>query len=104
MVFLMLTIALGFFNAQTARTINTNEEEQIRYQAGADLRIQEEWSTLQSGGMGAVGGMAPSAGSGSEEVEYIEPDFGKYTQLDGVDKVTKVLVDDGCTVSVDVEV
>lgn len=101
MVFLMLTIALGFFNAQTARTINTNEEEQIRYQAGADLRIQEEWSTLQSGGMGAVGGMAPSAGSGSGEVEYIEPDFGKYTQLDGVDKVTKVLVDDGCTVSVD---
>lgn len=98
MVFLMLTIALGFFNAQTARTINTNEEDQIRYQAGAPLRIQEEWTTLQNIGIGGPDG---SSTSNSDEVEYIEPDFGKYSQMDGVDKATKVLVDDDCTVTVD---
>ena len=31
MVFLILTLSMGIFNAQAARTINANAEERIRY-------------------------------------------------------------------------
>ena len=43
MIFLILTIALGIFNARTARTINTNEENQISYANGADIVLMEKW-------------------------------------------------------------
>ena len=43
-VFLVLTIALGIFNANIARTVNQNEEERISYTDGADLVVMENWS------------------------------------------------------------
>ena len=86
MVFLMLTIALGIFNAQTARTVNTNAEEQVQYMAGADLVLQEKWSdnsqSMSSDGI--------SAASANEDIVYTEPDFGKYLNIDGVNSVTRV--------------
>jgi putative ABC transport system permease protein len=42
-VFLIMTMALGIFNAQTARTINHYAAENIQYTAGADIVIQEKW-------------------------------------------------------------
>ena len=43
MIFLVLTIAVGIFNATTARTINQNTEDNLRYRNGADLVLQEQW-------------------------------------------------------------
>ena len=43
MVFLMLTIALGIFNAGTARTILSNAERNLRYNIGADVVLKEKW-------------------------------------------------------------
>lgn len=91
MVFLIMTVALGIFNAQTARTINTNSEEKINYSTGADLVLKEVWQNNSQ----AVG---DSAGA---EVTYMEPDFGKYENMEGVKSVTKVLVDNEITVSVE---
>ena len=34
------------------------------------------------------------------KVTYIEPDFGKYEEMDGIAKATKVLVDEESTVTV----
>lgn len=79
MVFLMLTIALGIFNAQTARTVNTNEEERLNYDIGTDLIVKELWQDNSQ------------SVETPEDVEYYEPDFGKYQVLDGVERVTKVL-------------
>ncbi len=87
MVFLMLTVALGIFNAQTARTINTNAEEQVEYMAGADLVLKEKWQDNSD-----------SSESG-EDVTYIEPDFGKYLNIDGVESVTRVYQSDTGIVS-----
>ena len=81
MVFLMLTVALGIFNAQTARTVNTNAEEQVEYMAGADLVMQEKWQDNSQ---------SMSDSSASSDVNYIEPDFGKYMNIDGVESVTRV--------------
>jgi putative ABC transport system permease protein len=89
MVFLMLTIALGIFNAQTARTINTNEEELIRYNLGADIVLKERWKNN-----------ADVVEEG-EDIVYEEPDFGKYRLMEGAESVTKVLVSTGASISVE---
>lgn len=78
MIFLVLTVATGIFNAKAARTINLNMEENIRYQYGADLVVMEEWKD----------------NSGNEDATmrvYFEPDFEKYKELDENIKITKVL-------------
>ena len=103
MVFLILTLSMGIFNAQAARTINANAEERIRYAAGADLVLQEVWQD-NSAMLGEPGGGIDAAPGGSpgreQELVYEEPDFGKYQMLDGIESVTKVLVDKKVSVSV----
>ena len=82
MVFLIMTIALGVFDASAARTINTNDEQNLRYRTGADIVLQEQWEDNS-----AMREQDPSI-----ELEYKEPDFGRYTQLQGAESVTRVLV------------
>lgn len=85
MLFLVLTIALGIFNADTARSINTNNEDQIYYYNGCDVRVMESWV------------------SGSSSQAYTEPLFSKYTELDGVQSATKVLWSSGTSKKEDVK-
>ena len=80
-VFLTVTIALGVFNAQAARTINANNEENIRYRIGADIVLQEQWQDNS----------AQVEKDPQLELVYQEPDFAKYEQLRGVASATKVL-------------
>ena len=84
MVFLIMTIALGVFNAQAARTINQNTEDHVYYTVGADAVLQERWNSVEaSGGEGTEG-----------EIIYFEPDFTRYEELEGAQSVTKVFVSD----------
>ena len=89
MVFLIMTIALGVFNADAARTINSGEENNIRYAVGADLVLQEEWQNNAE----AV------QEDPSLELVYTEPDFGRYQMLEGAESVTRVLRASDITVS-----
>lgn len=91
-VFLVLTVAMGIFNTRTARTINTNGEERIRYDIGADIVLMEHWSDNSQ--------EVEDDTSGLTKLSYVEPDFSKYRELDGIKHVTKVLVDDNVSVSV----
>ena len=93
MVFLILTVSMGIFSAQAARTINANAEERIRYAAGADIAVQEEWKNNAQAVSEDTTGML--------ELTYYEPDFGKYLEMDGIDRVTKVLVDNKVSVYVE---
>jgi putative ABC transport system permease protein len=79
MLFLIVTVALGIFNAQTARTVNTGEEERIRYLSGADIVLREKWMDNAQ------------AAASADEIEYYEPDFNRFVTLDGVRGATKVL-------------
>lgn len=81
MVFLILTVAMGIYNAQAARSINANAQEKLAYSNGADIVLQEVWEKVES-----------EDGSDSSD-QYVEPDFGKYQSMDGIAHVTKVLVD-----------
>ena len=90
MVFLIMTIALGVFDASAARTINTNDEQNLRYMLGADIVLQEIWADNSM-----MVEQDPSI-----ELVYTEPDFDRYTDLEGAEMVTKVLVDTTGTMSV----
>ncbi len=101
MVFLILTLSMGIFNAQAARTINANAEERIRYAIGADLVLQEVWKDNSAMLSDSMRGDAPGGFAGREtELVYEEPDFGKYQTLEGIESVTKVLVDKKAGISV----
>ena len=80
-VFLVLTVALGLFSAQAARSINANAERQLRYEAGADVVVQEQWSRVST-----------RNGDGTERISYAEPDFSRYETIPGVQSATRVLV------------
>ncbi len=70
-VFLVLTIALGIFNANIARTVNQNEEERIAYTDGADLVVSEQWKS----------NAAQIRNGSNAKLAYTEPDFTKYEKL-----------------------
>jgi putative ABC transport system permease protein len=94
-LFLVLTISVGIFNANAARTINTNEEEKVKYALGADLVLRTRWENdgQASPAMGPPYGNMGQGDSGmSRPVTYREPPFIPYTQLRGVESVTKVFV------------
>ena len=84
MIFLILTVALGIFSANTARAINRNTEERIRYNLGADAVITEAWKTSR------VKVTDPETGEESSTTQYTEPEFDRYSSLAGVELATPV--------------
>lgn len=79
MLFMVLTVALGIHNTTVARTIVANAEHNASYVNGADVVLREIW---------ADNAYTKTA---DEPLEYIEPDYGKYTIIEGIDKTTKVM-------------
>ncbi|AEE96401.1 ABC transporter permease [Mahella australiensis] len=89
MIFLIMTITVGLFSANAARTWNRNMEDRIRYQIGTDIVITTVWE-----GQFVTAGSNTSSGTGSsaepERLQYTEPPFLSYQQLPGVEHAAKV--------------
>jgi putative ABC transport system permease protein len=88
-VFLVMTIAMGMFNSNMARTINENNQERLEYNLGTDLVIDEYW---------ARGNYIDT-----QKVAhwyYNEPDFERYSDMVGTlcDSATRVIYDDNTTI------
>ncbi|MBZ9686002.1 ABC transporter permease [Clostridium estertheticum] len=83
-LFLIFTLSIGIFNAKAARTINTNNEEKIKYSIGADVTIMANW----------INGERPRPMPGAPITDYVvtytEPDYKQYESLSGVAYATKV--------------
>ncbi|MDP4143721.1 MAG: FtsX-like permease family protein [Bacillota bacterium] len=103
MTFLIITVSVGMFSSSAARTINSNIEERIKYQIGADMDIHPLWSSEKTKDSGAP----VSTGEQNDgdkpifqntkyktlpENIYLEPSFEPYTNIPGVEHVTKVFV------------
>lgn len=90
-VFLIMTVAGGIFDANMARTMNSNMEQRIAYNVGCDAIYNEDFRLrIQKNKDGSVSWM------------YDEPDFGKYESLknEGIcDGVTRVLEDERVDIS-----
>jgi putative ABC transport system permease protein len=87
MVFLVLTLATGVFDARVARTVNLNNEHSIRYESGADIVLKEEW---QINARHSVAEVSDTGGVTYKEIVWHEPDFSRYQGLAGAESVTKV--------------
>ena len=97
MIFLILALSIGLFNANAARTINQNIEDTIYCQVGSDIRLQEFWQPYDVQGQPIVtvsssdfSGMLDNANR-SKIIKYFEPDLQKYSKLAGVEHATRVL-------------
>jgi len=86
MLFLVFTVAVGIFYAQSARTFNRNNEHRIRYLGGTDLIIQEEW---QDNMLPPV--LVNMGFSQPRFLMYKEPDFDRFQEFDEVTAITRVL-------------
>ena len=90
MLFIILAISTGIFNANSARTINLNIEDKISYSVGADITLLPQWRDNRPPPTGQPGPPQQM----TEPLRYLEPDYGTYSTLSGTDKATKVLVND----------
>lgn len=90
-VFLILTVSMGIFNANVARTINHNNVDRIEYENGCDVTVQEKWGIKKY-----------YYDMYKTTYDFIEPDYIKYTMLvdDGLcENVTRVIKDNKTIVS-----
>jgi putative ABC transport system permease protein len=97
MLFLILTLSTGIYSANAARTLNSNIEERIRYEIGADLSLRSHWESNEppeswdDGGFGEEESLLVLS-SRRDPVLYQEPPFLPYRELEGVRGATKVLI------------
>jgi len=92
-VFLILTVSTGLFSANAARTINDNMESKIRYAVGSDIALMTRWENdaPPSAGMGPPEQASASSGlANAGRVQYTEPPFQPFKELDGVESVAQV--------------
>lgn len=104
MVFLILTIALGIFNAKAARTVNTNAEHKLRYQNGADIVLMEQWSDEEEKAQESE--TAEDKESSQEKTavsadDYTEPDIEKYKKVQGVESIAKVYITEDAGITIE---
>jgi len=87
MIFLLFTLSVGTFSAQAARTINLNNDHQIRHLAGADLTFTEHWRSInRDSDQGAAMGI-------TTQYLFFEPDFERFVHFDEVDALTRVMLE-----------
>ena len=127
MIFLILTVSLGLYFANTARALNRNAEERVSYDIGADVVMQEEWEsnsdelTAASAAASADAALEAknNASSNSElvssddssddeeddedtsDIQYTEPAIERFENLAGVESVARVFVKEGIKIQSD---
>ena len=82
MIFLILSIAVGIFSANTARTLNQNIEYRLDYATGTDVVLHPYWN--------AIPAENPDGTLIDGEYIYIEPSFANYEKIEGAEAAAKV--------------
>lgn len=98
MLFLILTIAIGIFNANSARTINTNTGQKEQYKYGADMVLKPKWESNEIPFSIPIDALETSTSAEitytdktiAKPVIYVEPPFLPFSQLEGVESTAKV--------------
>lgn len=104
MILLIMTLGLGVYNASAARTIDLNSTERMLYQYGTDVVMQPVWEgvsdelptapkgTPKPGGTGGgTGGGGGAPKETAKKIRYIEPPFGAFEELKGVEAAARVM-------------
>ena len=98
MVFLIIALSMGIYNATAARTINENAKDRVRYAIGADIVIKPAWNPGSSPTSGTL--LDEEGAEGDTRVaEWREPPFHLYAGLRGVEAATRVVRIDAARVA-----
>lgn len=100
MLFIILTLSIGIFSANSARTVNQNIEDKIRYSIGADIVVEGSWRSNQPPDWFKDRMLPHERVFIPTEVIYSEPIFEPFTKLAGVDSATKVLRENNARASI----
>ncbi|WP_055669920.1 ABC transporter permease [Desnuesiella massiliensis] len=84
-IFLILTLSVGIFNLKSASTINTLSENKIKYLNGADI-VMSPWRQIVENGDNLKSGSDNGPGT-----LYKNVDFKPYSNIEGIESVTKVI-------------
>jgi len=84
---IILTVSLGIYGASTARTLDRNFGDQLRYRYGGEVVLREQWALPGSGSMGPGGAGGDSAG---DQLVVFEPPFYIHKELPGVEAAARV--------------
>jgi len=76
MLFLVMTLTVGLFSANAARSINTRQERVIRHLNGADVVISEVWQKKET----------------PANSFYVEPPINRFTSVEGLSDPTRVVI------------
>lgn len=91
MLFLVMTIAVGLFSANTARTVNQNLEEQERYDDGAEIVMQQHWDRdVPPELTQAAEDMDDDEKRDDTRIQYYEPDHSEIEEWDEIDHLSRV--------------
>lgn len=94
MIFFILSIGTGIYNASIARTINGNMEDQIWYTGGSDIVMRQHWESDASRLVGGYGS-SPQEGLTADtpdKVSYLEPPLEAIETLPGVQQAARVFI------------
>jgi putative ABC transport system permease protein len=94
MLFIIISISAGLFNAGAAHTINRNTEDRVRNTLGSDIVTRQYWQELDEFGRPITRVVATGVRGERQEgstVFYREPPFIDFRRLQGVDGVARVL-------------
>ena len=97
MLFIIMALSIGLFNAGAARTINRNLEDRIHSAVGSDIVTRQHWMELEESGrpyMHPVGIFGPNIRVSEGPVIYSEPPFMDFRRINGVDSVARVMHND----------
>lgn len=84
MLFVVITVALGIYNINIAKNINTSYENTTKYMSGADLIIKGVWDKYSDSSVSEV--------DGSKLYHYVEETpYSDYSKVEGIESYTKVL-------------
>lgn len=89
-VFLILTIAMGVFNTNIADSILTNNENRIVYESGGEIKLKEEFAKK----------IVRDKLDNTNVIQYVEPDYGRYSELADIMQNTRVVTREDAIVSV----
>ncbi len=99
MLFIILTLSIGIFSANTARTINSNMEDRIKYTQGADIVLKARWKSIGNASLNDPMSVYASmfGDEFGEEVtvdssplQFQEPPYVPYTKIEGIEQATRV--------------
>ncbi len=116
MLFLVLTVSMGVYFANTARALNRNAEETVTYSMGCDAILKEEWysskieqaqksvSPTNAAQMSQAGQQQAQEEEEEEEdtetvISYTEPPFERFEKLAGVESAARVFRKDGVSIT-----